>query len=975
MPELTHTPPGATGAAEFADPQRARQNLEAIAARVPRGVAAEIPALLTDAPDPDAALNLFERLTETASLELFRAFDRQRVLIHYALLIFGHSQYLGETLIKSPDILTALARAHALDRSHSREEFREAFARLRSRSSENDIAVLLARFKRREYIRIVLRDVLGIATLAEVTAEVSALADVLIEEALHDTQAAFLNRYGTPQYRDAGARLVEVPVAVLSLGKLGGNELNYSSDIDLLFIYGEGEDAGTARISIREYFIRLAQAVTDVLSRITPEGSVFRVDLRLRPQGGQGEPAVSLAHALDYYANRAGDWELQAMIKLRHSAGDLSLARQFTRGVQPFVYRAGEERSLNFAAIATALESRDRITSHRSAAARSGVDVKLDRGGIRDIEFLVQCLQRVYGAAEPWLRSGGTLFSLQKLHDKNHISGRDFHELTTAYEFLRRVEHRLQVRHGQQTHRIPVSDLDVRVLARSVNPHAASQSPRQFIAAVEQRMAAVADIYHRIIYGTQLEEQQSAVPDFQLSASHGGKEQSERQMLQRLAQDAPELHDVVLRDSDMGPHGRRNLFRFLSAACTSSDRYATIIRAPQAVARAVRLFELSDFATDLLLRHPDEIATLEDTSPAAMSHREAPLFGPGETAVAADPVFEYVSSPEVPYNEKLAVLRRQFRHRVFCSAARDVIAPRPVFESLEETTRAADEAIAAAISAAGATNGFAILAMGRLGTREFDLLSDADLVFIREDALDPAEAARAAEHIMQALSAYTSEGTVFAVDTRLRPHGQEGELVATPRQLAEYFRNQASAWEALSFTKLRFVGGSRTAGEEALDAVRVLTARYAGDPGFVRAIRDMRHRLEQSAGPELNLKLSPGGMYDVDFIAKYLTVRSGAGMQTENIRSRIEWLVSQGLLDTGVGRELADAGEFLRVAEHAVRLATGRARSTLPLGENARRSTEALAGTLSRRPLPAGLESELREVMTITRRHYDHLLV
>lgn len=973
MAESQHPETASAASSDFRDPGRARQNLEAIAARVPPQVAAAIPALLTDAPDPDSALNLFERLTAAASPELFRTLDRQRALIHYALLVFGHSQYLGETLIKSPDIFAVLAREHALDRSHSREEFREAFARFRSRSFENDIATLLARFKRREYVRIVLRDILGIATLAEITSEVSALADVLIEEALHETQASFLNRYGTLQYRDAEGRLVDVPIAVLSLGKLGGNELNYSSDIDLLFIYGDGEDAGTAKVSIREYFIRLAQTVTDVLSRVTPEGSVFRVDLRLRPQGGQGEPAVSFSHALDYYENSAGDWELQAMIKARHSAGDLNLARQFIRGVQPFVYRAGAEQSLNFAAIETALESRDRITSHHRAAKRSAIDVKLDRGGIRDIEFLVQCLQRVYGGAEPWLRSGGTLFSLQKLHDKSHISGRDFHELNTAYEFLRRIEHRLQIRHGQQTHRIPPTDADVLVLARSVNPQATGHVPHQFVASVEQRMAAVTAIYNRIIYGTQLEEQQPAAPEFQLSESHEGREQSERQMLQRLAQDAPELHEIA-RNAPLGSHERRNLFRFLSAAFTGSDRYASIVRAPQGVARAMRLFALSDFATDLLLRHPDEIATLAALQPGGTPTASEPLFGSYDTAVAADPVFAYVSSSDVPYNEKLALLRKQFRHRVLASAARDVIESRPVFESLSETTRAADEAIAAAMAAANVPAGFAVLAMGRLGTLEFDLLSDADLVFVRDESLELSAATHTAENITQALSAYTREGTVFAVDTRLRPRGGEGELVITPAQLADYFRHEASPWEALSFTKLRFVAGTKPVGEAALDAVRALSSRYAADPGFVAAIRDMRRRLEQSGGAELNLKTSSGAMYDVDFIAKYLTVRAAAGVQTSNIRKRLEWLVSQKMLEADTGRELADAGELIRTAEHAVRLATGRSRSTLPLGENARRATEELVRAFLRRELPGGLEAVLGEAMARTRRLYDHLV-
>jgi glutamate-ammonia-ligase adenylyltransferase len=977
----------------FRDPERARRNLETIAGGVPAAVSAAIPALLTDAPDADAALNLFERLVANASPELFRLFARQRVLIHYALLIFGYSEYLGETLIKSPDVFHALSREHALDRSHSREEFRESFARFRSRSFESDTATLLALFKRREYVRIVLRDVLGIARMAEVAAELSALADVLIEEALTGTQAAFLNRFGAPQRRDAEGRVVDVPMAVLSLGKLGGNELNYSSDIDLLFIYGDGEDAGDGKVSNREYFIRLAQTVTDVLSRSTAEGSVFRVDLRLRPQGGQGEPAVSVAHGLEYYENQAADWELQAMIKLRHSAGDLELARRFIRRVQPFVYRHGADVThpsktslggapgksglapapeFNFAAIETALESRDRIRSHRRSTVRRGIDVKLDRGGIRDIEFLVQCLQRVYGGAEPWLRSGGTLFSLQKLHDKAHVSGRDFHELTTAYEFLRKIEHRLQIRQGQQTHRIPQSDTEIVVLARAVQPQAAGHDPRRFLGAVEQRMEAVAVIYQRIIHGARQEEP-SVAGDLVLTEPPGGRELSERQMLQRIAQDAPELYEVV-RGAASGSHERRNLIRFLSAAFTTSERYGAVVRSPRGVARAMRLFQLSDFATSVLLGHPDEVATLDEIEAGPAIASSKTLTETADLALAPDPVFSIVVSPDTPQAEKLALLRQQFRHRVFASAARDVIECRPVFCSLAETTAVAEDVITAAAAAISAPSGFAILAMGRLGTREFDLLSDADLVFVRNAALPNEEARRAAERLMQVLSAYTREGTVFAIDVRLRPHGEQGELVVTPAQLADYFKHQAAPWEALSFTKLRFIAGNRETGESALATVRTLAARFAGDTGFPGAVREMRRRLEQSGGAEWNLKTSPGGMYDLDFIAKFFALRASLGVQNANIRERIEGLVGRQVLDPAMGSELADAGELIRAAEHAVRLATGANRATLPVGDYARSSTAELAKCFLGRPLQGGLEEELRRSMARTREIFDRLV-
>src|SRR6185437_6698074 len=334
---------------------------------------------------------------------------------------------------------------------------------------ERDLSLLLSRFKRREYVRIMLRDVLRIAPLAETTAEISALSDVLIQDAVREAESSMERRFGLPQHLDAEGRALNTPFAVLSLGKLGGNELNYSSDIDLLYIYGDGQEPPSAAISNREYFVRLAQQVTEILSRPTHEGAVFRIDLRLRPQGNEGELAISKANALRYYSETAHDWERQALIKVRYAAGNVALARGFIRGVQPQIY----SEKINFVAIKTALVAREKIERKRrkqiAAEGHHSVNVKVDRGGIRDIEFLVQCLQRIYGGAEPWLRSGGTLFSLQKLHDKRHISGRDFHELTSAYSFLRHLEHRLQLREGQQVHRLPRSEHELLILQRSMS--------------------------------------------------------------------------------------------------------------------------------------------------------------------------------------------------------------------------------------------------------------------------------------------------------------------------------------------------------------------------------------------------------------------------------------------------------------------------------------------------------------------------
>ncbi len=596
----------------FRAPEAAQSNLARLEERLP-AVAASLPTLLAESPDPDAALNLLERLTGTPdNHELLRKLERSRFLVHYAIAVFGYSQWLGETLIQNPDLFARLARDRTLDRSHSREDFLEHFARFRSRSFETDMGQLLARFKKREYIRIMLRDVLGIAPLAETTAEISALSDVLIEEAARHVDTSLRNRYGSPRNVDHEGRVVDTPLSVLSMGKLGGNELNYSSDVDLLFVYGDGEPDPPGEITNREYFIRLAQQVTEVLSRVSREGPVFRIDLRLRPQGAEGEPAVPLGHAIHYYAELARDWELQALIKVRHSAGDQELAREFIRAVQPFVYR----EELNFLAIETAVNSLEKIGAHRrkhmTARQAEGIDVKLDRGGIRDIEFLVQCLQRVYGGSETWLRSGGTLFSLQKLHDKGHISGKDYHELSQGYLFLRTIEHRLQLRRGQQVHRLPAAESDLSVLYRSAaGEEARDRSTEAFLAQLRGSMAAVADIYDRIIHNQQAQgRQEHESGEFRLAPPEAGRENSYQQILQRLAADAPALYEVAAQ-RDLTTHTRRNLQRFLSAAFTSSERYAALVHNPQAVGRALRLFQVSDYLTDILVRHPQELSAIE----------------------------------------------------------------------------------------------------------------------------------------------------------------------------------------------------------------------------------------------------------------------------------------------------------------------------------------------------------------------------
>ncbi|HKD02274.1 MAG TPA: hypothetical protein VKB77_07605, partial [Terriglobales bacterium] len=942
----------------FHDPAGAERALSQVAARVSPGLARALPSLLADLPDPDSALLMFDRLIHDSPVETVRLLELHHHLAHYALVIFGYSRFLGETLLQNPDLLHSLLRDKRLDQTLSPDEFREALARLRSRSLEADVSLLLARFKRREYVRIMLRDVLGIATLAETTSELSALADVVIEAALREAENILDARYSTAQHLDREGRLVPTPFCVLSLGKLGGNELNYSSDVDLFYIFGDGQEPTQAAISNREYFVRLAQQLTDMLSRPTREGAVFRIDMRLRPQGSQGELAVSLSHALGYYASHAHDWERQALIKVRHSAGNTHLARAFIHGVEPYVYAAG----INLAAISTALEARQRISQRpRPFGAFSphahSLDVKLDRGGIRDIEFLVQCLQRVYGGSEPWLRSGGTLFSLQKLHDKRHIAGRDFQDLTNTYVFLRHVEHRLQLRQGQQIHRLPPLAHDMAILARSLAATAGQAPPDEFEDLVRRRMGAVAAIYHRI-----LEQQGGASPavkeagyELQSPTAFTTPDPSNEEILRRLASDSHAWYQLAICP-DLSTHSRRNLFRFLSSAWTGSERYADALRHPEAVPRARVLFESSDYLTELLIRHPEEMSTLASLPEMFPPEATGRLFPNPMTQERADrdPVFAYVASSAGSDSEKMALLRRHYRHRIFASGARDITELRGVYASLASTTAAAEDAMAAAFAIADSPPGLAVMALGRLGSGEFDLLSDADVLFVCEDNADRALLTRSAERVVQILAAYTRDGMVFPVDTRLRPHGREGELLVSPAQLLIYCAQEAQPWEALMYTKLRYLAGSSALAERAVSATTPLFQRSADDGAFRSAVCDMRAKLEatETAG---NLKTSPGAVYDIDFVTSFFLVKNRVPDKQGSLRDRLWRCAAAGLLTNPDAALLDHAAELFRTVDHVLRLVVGRASKWLPANETASQLTESITSRILHREFASGL--------------------
>jgi len=922
--------PEAFARLSFAQPARARANLDLLQGRLPEPVFELLPTVLPQVPDPDGALNYLERFSREAGRRVADALARQPVLLHYLLALFSYSRFLSETLVQQPDLITWLARDKNMNHVKAKEDLLEEYARFEISALDDDPALTLARFKRREYLRITLKDILAMAGLGETTLELSLLADVLLEKALERAQRELQARYGAPQATDARGRLVPARFAVVSLGKLGGEELNYSSDVDLLFLYdGEGETSVAAgrRLANSEYFIRLAQRLLQLVAGVTPQGAVFRVDLRLRPRGGEGDLAISLPAALHYYQRRAREWELQMLLKARHSAGDAGLVRDFQRGVEPFLYR-GE---MHFAAVESVLGARGQFDRKLDAAGGDRVNLKLAPGGIRDIEFLVQCLQRLYGRDDPWVRAAGTLVGLQKLYDKNYLAGRDHFRLASAYQFLRRVEHRLQLEQGHQTHTLPRGRGPLALLARRCGVSGAEQLEQQ----LHEHLQQVRSIYERTLprAARAAEPEGFALRAPEVPTLPGELSYGEILRLVR-AQNSPLAEAVAVLD--VPPRAHKAVHRFLAAALASSTTFERVSRAAAALPLAIDLLRLSEPLAALLLRRPERLGALlpllETHAGVGEAQLEIPLRGAAGSGLAL------VAPRTTSLTEAMAALREAFREAVFGWGARAVCARRPVEESMREYTALTEDvlrvglAIAAEEKRTGETPRLAVIALGRLGTAEMDLDSDADLVFVVGRLDEQAEARSLAERFLHVVSGYTREGTLFPVDVRLRPRGGEGELAPTAEGFLDYFSTAAEAWEAVTYLKARPVAGDLELGERLCAEVRARLAQRFSDPTGVRAaLREMRQRLEAEAakvqsGAE-NFKTGPGGVYDLDFLVSAAALASGAKSLAGYALAE---QVAACAAASGVGEEeqrtLVDAARLLRTVDHAIRLATGRAR-------------------------------------------------
>jgi glutamate-ammonia-ligase adenylyltransferase len=895
---------------------------------LPPAVLSRIELLAAHSPDPAAvraAWTSFEQRQPAA----FQRIAHSAAALQYLTAVFSQSNFLTQEILDAPECLELLLDDPDLHRVRTTDEYR-ALLDLQIDPAAAPDPLPFARFRRQQILRILIRDVLGFGALSDVTAELSALADAIVETAYHRIHRDLVLRYGHPR-SEAGD---PAHFAVIALGKLGGEELNYSSDIDLMFLYSANGSADS--ITNKEFFKRAANDLTTLLSAYTPEGMCYRVDLRLRPEGSLGEVCTSLEGARKYYESRARDWELQMMIKARVAAGHRATGEALLEFVEPKIYST----TLDFSTIEALSVTRERINEKLSRKKRSRgmreLDIKLDRGGIRDIEFLVQCLQRLYGGADPWVRHGGTLLAIARLQDKGYLSEAEYGGLAAAYQFLRHLEHRLQFADDRQTHALPSNPAALELVARRMP--SGGGSAEWLLSEIRLHFEQVIEIYERVVHA-----RTGPAPEASRTQSSN--------VVRALEQTAPAL-SRSLAEAGLH-HGYRAFEHFLEKLSADEPRQQRLNQDAALTARTLDLFEQSPYFAEELIRTPELLDVIGDAPHQAAPQQDAPIDA--------------------------RELRRWYRREMLRIQTASICESQPIFETLERTSALADTVIARAYEIAvndvwgpsPPERKLWVIALGRLGMREFDLASDADLVFVLADSQsrELEKWTRVAGRLIDLVTAYTGDGVLFAVDTRLRPNGGDGPLVQTESAVKDYFTRTAEAWEGITYMKSRAVAGDPLSADLFLHHLQAIDWVRYGQSGRSRTdLKQMRQRLDKEQGALHPLKAGRGGYYDIDFLLMYLRLKTaGVFFRSLNTPERIEVLENMHYLDKTAAGFLRDAATFYRALDHGLRVRSGHAEGKLPAGAK-RAALETLVKRWTSTPLNA-----LDTVRDRTRELFDRL--
>lgn len=896
--------------------------------------------LIRDLPDPDAASRFLSQLKESHPNAASKLMQSEG-LFSDILALVSFSPLLATILLQNPDYFWWLNRTRVDSRVREKDELLESLARFALTNSQFEAQVLYSRFRRRELIRIYLRDIRGLATIAEVTEEISNLADAILEAALKEARREMDNRFGMPQEQDEKGRTIPARFCIAALGKLGSKELNYSSDIDLLFLYsGEGNTSGTGskgQVTNREYFVKLSEYVVKLVGQQTGEGAAYRVDLRLRPHGSMGSLALSIGDNVKYCRTEARAWELQVLIRSRGSAGDVELFKKFFTEVEDLIFSRSETVST---ALANVRRSKEKIDLENIN--KRGFDVKLGRGGIREIEFLAQALQLAYGGRDSWLRSPHTLISLARLADRKHISETELTELSAAYGFLRRTEHVLQMKNGVQTHTVPDDPEKRAVLARRVM---FSSGGGNFESELLKHTASVSRVFARV-FG--------------------------------------EIDDTTSNDIEKTevPDVKERILSHVMASIEKSD--VEFDTSELNINVLDRLTAISPHFSAMLAANPDLAADLPDP--------ESEFYQPDYAIEMMDAV-----ESERDFGGRLSAMRRTWSRCLLQIVVRDIFQKITIREAKRMQTALGEASIAAALRVVRDEMAsryhtsdlhldLAILALGKLGGRGLDYDSDLDLVVVyfdpqverpsRETArLLPGDVtaaefySRAVELFSTTLSSMTRDGNLYRVDLRLRPFGSKGMSAMSIDAFLSYMGDTAAIWELLAFVKLRAVGGDPSLGLTIESETRRLIHRRAltfADHDLKLEIRSVRLALQHDRsrlkrGSDIDIKYGSGGMLDIYFAMRYLQLRDDVP-DDENDRSTsfmLGRLHDTGSLDQEKFKTLAESYNFLSTLDHNLRLTVGRT-TRVPVANHT-----ALSNIASRMGLES--ESDLLEQLTLHR--------
>jgi glutamate-ammonia-ligase adenylyltransferase len=854
--------------------------------------------LLQRLPESHTPRVLYDRLIQNPPVA--KLFERDSGLLLDVLTLAAWSPLLATTLEQNPDYLQWLQRERVEARVRSRDDLSESLARFALTHSTLDPHDMFARFRRRELLRIYLYDIRRVHTVAETTDELSNLADAVLEYALRLSRQRLDNLYGAPQRIDAEGRIASTEFCVVALGKLGSRELNYASDIDLVFLFSHDgmTSAGGARgqITNREYYVKVAENILRLVSEPTGEGAAYRVDVRLRPHGREGTLACSFDEAARYYKTNAQDWELQTLIRARSSAGADDLFNRFAAAVTDQVYRPN-------VSVAAALESvhlsKQKIDIQRERTDK-GFNVKLGRGGIREIEFIVQALQLAFGGRDEWLRAPHTLISMARLADRGLITEAEYTQLSDAYQFWRSLEHRLQMEHGLQTHTVPLEPARRELIARRMN-----FSGDRLLEKCEETMTRhatnVRAAFDRVFGDTKailaaaartnrepefaekadsdIASKAAAVFSKFLDAASAQKLGSEDERVDKLA-------ELLRNRSESSLNPRRSLSLALRVARSLEKE---VEPAAVTLAEVESLFHLCGTSEPMGELIASRAALMQSLTASAETIRARDYRLDLAETLVAQPAFPH----------QLDELRRRWSAALVEIAVVDAAGEMALEALNERLTALATASIDAALKIAerelahryGPLAGelrLTILGLGRLASGGMDYGSDIDIIAIYDPngrapvaALTREEAyARLVELMVAALSNLTREGSLYRVDLRLRPDGQKGPIVSSSDGFLSYVKNRAGIWEWLAYVKLRAVAGNREFGarieSEARAAIHEL-ARQIDAREFAAETQRVRTRLEKERvvrrSTGVNIKHGAGGMLDVYFAVRYLQLR------------------------------------------------------------------------------------------------------